>query len=51
LAVGVWEKLEDVAASWKEDRIFEPAMKKAKKADLKRGWQEALARSRSKIPA
>jgi glycerol kinase len=50
LAVGVWDKLEDVAASWKEDRIFEPAMKKGKRADLKNGWQEALARSRSKIP-
>jgi glycerol kinase len=51
LAVGIWDKLEDVAASWKEDRVFEPAMKKGKREKLKTGWREALARSRSKIPA
>ena len=51
LAVGIWDRLEDVAASWKEDRVFEPAMKKGKRETLKTGWREALARSRSKIPA
>jgi glycerol kinase len=50
LAVGVWNKLEDVAASWQADRVFEPAMKKGKRTALKAGWSEALARSRSKLP-
>jgi len=49
LAVGVWDELEDVAAAWKEDRIFEPAMKKGQRKALRAGWQDALARSGSKI--
>jgi glycerol kinase len=49
LAVGVWDKLEDVAGAWKADRIFEPAMQKGTRKILKAGWQDALARSRSKI--
>jgi glycerol kinase len=50
LAVGVWDKLEDVAASWQEDRVFEPTMKRRERKHLKTGWREALARSRSNIP-
>ena len=50
LAVGVWDKLEDVAAAWKEDCIFEPTMKTGKREELRKGWLEALARSRSKVP-
>lgn len=51
LAVGVWNRLEDVAASWQADQVFEPAMKKSRRASLKAGWQDALARTRSKLPA
>ncbi|WP_404713220.1 glycerol kinase GlpK [Sphingomonas sp. MMS24-J13] len=51
LAVGVWDKLEDVAAAWALDRAFEPSMKNKARKALKTGWREALARSRSKIPA
>ncbi len=51
LAVGVWNKLEDVSAAWAEERAFEPAMKADARDALKAGWREALARSRSKIPA
>jgi glycerol kinase len=51
LAVGVWNRLEDVAASWQADRVFEPNMKKARRSGLKAGWHDALARSRSTIPA
>ncbi len=47
LAVGVWNRLEDVAAAWQADRVFEPTMKKSRRAALKAGWQEALARTRS----
>jgi glycerol kinase len=51
LAVGAWNRLEDVAASWQADRVFEPAMKKSKRTALKAGWHDALGRSRSSIPA
>jgi glycerol kinase len=51
LAVGVWDKLEDVAAAWALERAFEPNMKKKAREGLKTGWREALARSRSKTPA
>lgn len=47
LAVGVWNRLEDVAASWQADRVFEPMMKKRERATLKAGWHDALIRSRS----
>lgn len=50
LAVGIWNKLDDVAASWQADRVFEPAMKKASQTALKAGWRDALARTRSKLP-
>ncbi len=48
LAVGVWNRLEDVAAAWQADRVFEPAMKKGRRTALKAGWHDALARSRSR---
>ena len=51
LAVGIWSKLEDVAAGWQEDRVFTPVMRKKERAALAAGWQEALARSRSTPPA
>jgi glycerol kinase len=51
LAVGVWDRLEDVAAAWTLDRAFEPTMKQSAREGLKAGWREALARSRSTIAA
>lgn len=50
LAVGVWDRLEDVAAAWAVERTFEPKMNKDDREALKKGWLEALARSRSKLP-
>ena len=51
LAVGVWNKLEDVASAWAVDQVFVPKMKKRERAALTLGWQEALARTRSTVPA
>ena len=51
LAVGIWNKLEDVAASWQADRIFAPTMTTDKRAALKAGWHDALGRTRSRLPA
>jgi len=47
LAVGIWNRLEDVAASWQADRVFEPAMTTSTRAALKAEWHDALARTRS----
>lgn len=49
LAVGTWNNLSDVAASWTEDRSFVPLMKRGKRAELMKGWREALARTGSRI--
>jgi glycerol kinase len=51
LAVGVWDKLEDVAAAWAEDRSFEPGMKRKERDALTAGWRDALARSGSRVSA
>ena len=51
LAVGVWNKLQDVASAWAEDRVFVPTMKKKERSALTQGWHEALARSRSRVAA
>jgi glycerol kinase len=51
MATGIWNGPDDIAATWKEDRTFKPDMGKDARAGLKTGWQEALARSGSKIKA
>ncbi|WP_340315652.1 glycerol kinase GlpK [Rhizorhabdus argentea] len=47
MAIGIWNGPEDVAAAWKEDRTFKPMMKGDQRTMLKKGWQEALDRTRS----
>jgi glycerol kinase len=49
LAVGVWNRLEDVGASWRDDRTFEPEMTNDRRQALRTGWREALARSSGNI--
>ena len=49
MATGVWNGIDDIVATWKEDRTFKPAMKADERASLKEGWQEALSRSRSTL--
>jgi glycerol kinase len=51
MAVGVWDKPEDIAATWAADRTFKPEMNDTERSVLKRGWGEALARTRSHLPA
>ena len=51
LSVGLWDRLEDVAAIWREDRVFAPRMDEARRTALREGWVQALARSRSTSPA
>jgi glycerol kinase len=44
LAVGYWKDAADVAANWRVDRVFEPAMPRERAAELRTGWDEAVAR-------
>ncbi|HEX8373638.1 MAG TPA: FGGY-family carbohydrate kinase, partial [Geminicoccaceae bacterium] len=47
LAVGVHPSLDAVAATWRRQRRFEPAMEPARRDGLLRGWHEAVARVRT----
>ncbi len=45
LAVGFWEKLEDLRANWGKDREWQPAMEDAKREELYSGWKKAVTRT------
>jgi glycerol kinase len=45
LAVGVWKNESDLERTWKIARRFEPQMSEAKRAELRAGWNDALART------
>jgi glycerol kinase len=45
LAVGYWKSDADVAANWRVDRRFEPAMPRARVAELRGKWAQAVRRS------
>lgn len=47
LAEGVWPDLEAVAARWRQDRAFEPAVDRSAADALHRHWLRAVERSRS----
>ena len=40
--------LEDIAQLWQAERRFESQMSIAERAQLLRGWQDAVARTRSR---
>ena len=42
LAVGFWESLDDVRASWETDKIFAPAMAEETRSELLAGWKKAI---------
>ncbi len=42
LAVGYWESLDDVRASWETDRVFAPQMPPARREELLYGWKRAV---------
>jgi glycerol kinase len=46
LSVGFWESTDEVAANWKVDRRFEPAMPRDEAASRMRTWSRAVERSR-----
>jgi glycerol kinase len=46
LATGVWRDLDDIAAHWQADRVFEPRLPAEKAAAMRARWSEAVERSR-----
>jgi glycerol kinase len=46
LAVGVWSGPDEIAAMWREERRFEPAMAPAERDARLEDWERALGRSR-----
>jgi glycerol kinase len=50
MTTGMWSGPDDVAKTWAPDRTFSPAMGDDARKALKAGWQDALARSGSKVP-
>ncbi len=46
LAVGYWRNAEEIAAQWKTDRVFKPAMPRDEAAKLMSGWTKALSRAK-----
>ena len=48
MAVGIWNGPDDIAATWKEDRIFTPAMTRDARSSLMEGWQDAVDRTSSR---
>jgi glycerol kinase len=47
LAVGFWHDVKELAAHWKPERVFVPAMKQSETADLRGLWQRALERAKA----
>jgi glycerol kinase len=47
LSVGFWESTDEVAANWKVDRRFEPAMPRDEADSRMRTWSRAVERSRN----
>jgi glycerol kinase len=46
LAVGYWQDREEIASHWQMERVFTPAMERAKADELCRQWQRALERAK-----
>ncbi len=46
LAVGYWKNVGDVAANWRIDRRFEPAMSRDRALELRAGWEKAVERAK-----
>ncbi|HEX7182288.1 MAG TPA: FGGY-family carbohydrate kinase, partial [Thermoanaerobaculia bacterium] len=45
LAVGVWKDLDDIAARWQVDRVFEPAMDRGRAQEMRARWTRAVERA------
>ncbi|WP_296891805.1 glycerol kinase GlpK [Thiobacillus sp.] len=46
LAVGYWSGLDEIAAQWQVERVFEPAMGRDRVAELRENWARAVERSK-----
>ena len=46
LAVGYWQDAADVAANWRVERVFEPAMARDRALELSAGWNKAVERAK-----
>jgi glycerol kinase len=46
LAVGFWRDETEIAAQWKVDRRFEPAMEPAMRENLRASWNKAVGRAK-----
>ncbi len=46
LAVGYWSGLDEIAAQWQVERVFEPAMGRDQVDALRAGWARAVERSK-----
>jgi glycerol kinase len=44
LAAGVWAGVEEIAAQWRADRVFEPRISRDAAAALMVGWRQAVAK-------
>ena len=47
LATGFWRNDDALRANWQVDRRFEPAMPRDRVAELRAGWEKAVARSKA----
>ncbi|HSN93606.1 MAG TPA: glycerol kinase GlpK [Anaerolineaceae bacterium] len=45
LAVGYWEKKEDLIANWQMDKRWEPSIEASQRAKLYSGWKKAVTRT------
>jgi glycerol kinase len=46
LAVGLWPSADTLAAHWRADRLFQPDIGPAERADLRHAWRRAVERAR-----
>jgi glycerol kinase len=46
LAVGTWKDAAEIRANWRVARRFEPSMSRDRAADLRTGWEKAVARAK-----
>ncbi|TFD63333.1 glycerol kinase GlpK [Cryobacterium sp. Hh38] len=44
--VGLWNGADDIAVSWRVERVFEPAMSETRREELYAGWQDAVTAAR-----
>lgn len=49
LAVGVWEDIDALRATWQVDRVFTPAMSASQRRARYAGWRRAVTRSFSRV--